>query len=51
MSVQLGMSKQKHLKVIKKNENEELEVILGKTKMLHIFAGPMVVQRLGQRLA
>ena len=50
MSVSLGMSKQKHLKVLIKNENEEMEVIPGKMKILHIFAGPMVVQRLGQRL-
>ena len=45
------MSKQKHLKILIKNENDELEVISGKTKVLHIFAGPMVVQRLGQRLS
>ena len=50
MVATLGMSKHKHIKVLIKNENEELEVIPGKTKVLHIFAGPMVIQRLGQRL-
>ena len=44
------MSKQKHLRILIRNDNEELEVVPGKTKVLHIFAGPMVVQRLGQRL-
>ena len=43
MTTMLGMSKQKHLKVLIKNENEELKVVPGKTKMLHIFASPMVV--------
>ena len=51
ISATIGMSKQKHLKVLLKNENDELEVVQGKSKMIHIYANPMVVQRLGQRLA
>ena len=46
----LGMSKNRHVKVLLENKNEILEVIPSKARMVHIFAKGMKIKKLGERL-
>ena len=50
MVATLGMSKNKHLKVLVENKNEVLEVVPGKARMVHVFAGKMIIKKLGQKM-
>ena len=42
----LGMSKNRHIKVLVENKNDILEVILGKARMVHVFRDEMIIVRL-----
>ena len=46
----LGMSKNRHVKMLLENKNEILEIIPGKARMVHVFAKEMRVKKLGERL-
>ena len=47
----LGMSKNRHVKVLLENKNEILEIIPGKARMVHVFAKEMRIKKLGERLS
>ena len=50
MVATLGMSKNKHLKVLVENKNEVLEVVPGKARMVHVFAEKMIIKKLGEKM-
>ena len=50
MVATLGMSKNKHLKVLVENKNEVLEVVPGKARMVHVFAEKIIIKKLGEKM-
>ena len=50
MVATLGMSKNKHLKVLVENKNEVLEVVPSKARMVHVFTEEMIIKKLGQKM-